>query len=177
MGRPCTACRHPDRVEIDRDLASGVSYRNVLEHAPDLSLGGLSRHHAHLARELAVAARAGRMRSAEDVLARLAELEARAERLLDRAERGGRVRDATTALREARSCLATFAGIAVAVEERRQKLTPDEAEAASLAEALRLVLPDHPTCAADLARALAQDGQAELASAVESLVSRPALTV
>ena len=46
MPRPCTACTHPDRHQIDEALAAGTSYRSVAKRF-GLSLGAVSRHKAN----------------------------------------------------------------------------------------------------------------------------------
>ena len=63
MARPCTICTHSERLEIDRRLLRGESYRNIAEHFK-LSLASISRHReAHIGtdlqdvREVMVAAR------------------------------------------------------------------------------------------------------------------------
>ena len=170
MGRPCTACRHPDRVEIDRDLASGTPFRNLSERFPELSLDGLHRHREHLAPELAHAVALDRATQAGTVLDQLADLVTTAQRLLARAEQAGRDSVALAAIREVRATLLSLGAVAAAVDQRRARLSDDEAEA--LAVALRDVLPGHPGAAADLAGALAASGQPDLSEAIRLLVDR-----
>ena len=174
MGRPCTACRHPDRVEIDRDLASGTPFRNLSERFPDLSLGGLHRHREHLAPELAHAVALERATQAGSVLEQLADLVTTAQRLLARAEQAGRDSVALAAIREVRVTLLSLGAVAAAVEQRRARLSDDESEVEALVLALRDMLPAHPAAANDLADRL--DATApESASAVRSLICSRAL--
>jgi len=63
MARPCSICTHPERLEIDRLILSGESYRNIAKQF-GLSIGTISRHkEAHIGtdlqdvREVMVAAR------------------------------------------------------------------------------------------------------------------------
>lgn len=174
MGRPCTTCHHADRVEIDRDLASATPFRNILERAPDLSLGALSRHREHMAVELARAVAVERAVQAGSVLEQLADLAATAQRLLLRAEEAGRDSVALSAIREVRATLLSLGAVAAAIEQRRARLSEDEAETEALGIALRDVLPAHPSAAADLSRALAEAGQLDLSQAIRLLVAHPA---
>ena len=63
MGRRCTVCDHPSRVDIDRELAAGVSFRKTAERF-DITFSAARRHlRHHLAPQLSQAlqeVRAGR---------------------------------------------------------------------------------------------------------------------
>lgn len=48
MARKCTICYHKDRELINLMIASGTSNRSVLVQFPDLSLGAIQRHKAHI---------------------------------------------------------------------------------------------------------------------------------
>ena len=52
MARPCSICTHPERLEIDRLLLRGESYRKIAERF-GLSTGSISRHkEAHIGTDL-----------------------------------------------------------------------------------------------------------------------------
>jgi len=52
MPRPCSICSHAERLEIDKQLLSGESYRNIAERFK-LSIGSISRHReAHIGTDL-----------------------------------------------------------------------------------------------------------------------------
>lgn len=52
MARPCSICTHSERLEIDRLLLSGESYRKIAERF-GLSTGSISRHRvAHVGTDL-----------------------------------------------------------------------------------------------------------------------------
>ena len=52
MSRPCSICSHSERLEIDRLLLRGESYRKIAERF-GLSMGSISRHReAHIGTDL-----------------------------------------------------------------------------------------------------------------------------
>jgi len=48
MGRPCTACHHPDRASLDAALSAGMAYRNIVARFGIGSTRTLTGHRAHL---------------------------------------------------------------------------------------------------------------------------------
>ncbi len=51
MGRPCTVCAHPQRLEIDRALLDGNSFRGVAGRY-GLQRSSVDRHRAHIAKSM-----------------------------------------------------------------------------------------------------------------------------
>lgn len=47
MPLPCSACHHPERETLDKELAHAVKSRTTLAKEYGLSLSGLARHKAH----------------------------------------------------------------------------------------------------------------------------------
>ncbi len=133
MPRTCTACRHPDRAEIDAGLVRGEPYRRIAALC-GVSADAVNRHKAHIPPHLAHAQQAAEVVAADDLLAQVQALKARALGILDRAERGveqviGRggtarvvtapdLRTATAAIREARGCLELLAKLVGELDER-----------------------------------------------------------
>lgn len=105
-GRPCSICRHPDRVEIDRALIAGRGFAEVSRAFAGLTEDAVGRHHAkHLPRAVVQDA-AGAREEAEgergaDLLAEAQSLRRRAMALLGKAETVGELRTALAGVREA----------------------------------------------------------------------------
>lgn len=109
MSRHCTACEHSERVEIDRQLIEGKSFRNITEHF-SLSLGALHRHKSdHIDENLAKAKEAQEAAQADNLLGQVRELQKKALSILSKAEAAKDYRTATGAIREARGCLELLA--------------------------------------------------------------------
>ncbi len=100
MPRRCTVCLHPERQAIDARLVKGESAR-LLAALYGVSDRALRRHAAnHLPAALAEARSAEAATKADDLLAKVAQLEADAQRLGRAAEAAGDLRTALGAVRE-----------------------------------------------------------------------------
>lgn len=100
MPRSCTVCTHPDRRRIDEELVSGTPLRNVAEQFR-LKPTSLHRHdHNHIPTALAKAHNAQQVAAADGLLERLEDLTTEAHRLKTKAEKGGDLRTALSAVRE-----------------------------------------------------------------------------
>ena len=104
MPRPCTACRHPQREEINRALVNGEPFRNIAKRFGTSSTA-VFRHKDHLPKALVKAQEAREVARADDLLGQVRDLQERALRVLGAAEAAGDLRAATGAIREARGCL------------------------------------------------------------------------
>ena len=104
MTRVCTICRHPDRDAIDAALIAGQPYRHI---ASQYGVGykALERHKAHLSEHLLKARDNSEQLSASKLLQDLANLQAKALSLLDKAEKSKDIRGALGAIRECRGCI------------------------------------------------------------------------
>ena len=81
MPRVCTICTHPERVAIDKALIAGEPYRNIAERF-GTSATALTRHKSeHLSDTLVKATAAKETADADDLLADIRMLRARADRL------------------------------------------------------------------------------------------------
>jgi hypothetical protein len=104
MPRTCTACRHPERAEIDRQLVRGAPFRHIAAHY-GVSTGALQRHgQEHIPKLLAGAAEA-EAADADSLLAEVRELQERTLRLLGAAEAAGDLPSALKAVHQARANL------------------------------------------------------------------------
>lgn len=108
--RSCRVCRHPARAEIDAALLGGELFRGLVERF-GTSLGALHRHRAgcipaDLRRAAAEADGARRIRSGDDLLRELEDLQRRTLSLLNDATDA---RTRLAAIGEARRNLALFA--------------------------------------------------------------------
>jgi hypothetical protein len=87
LGRQCTICNHPQRVEIDKALVDGVAYRRIAAEY-GVSDGSLRRHkkNGHIAEQIAKAARKKEIKRAGEIASVVEEKERRevadADRLL-----------------------------------------------------------------------------------------------
>lgn len=109
MPRVCTICTHPQREALEAALVAGTPNRRIAAQH-DVTEQALRRHAAtHLPARLAQAHAAAEVLNADRLLAGLAELQAKALRILERAEEAGDLRTALAGIREARGCIETAA--------------------------------------------------------------------
>jgi len=102
MPRRCTICTHPDREAIDAALVAGGPLRDIAGQFR-ISKSALARHKgSHIPACLAKAQDAHEIAQADSLLAQVRDLQAKALRILARAERAGELRTALAAIREAR---------------------------------------------------------------------------
>ena len=100
MPRTCTICTDERVTEIDKQLVSGGSLRNISQHFR-VGVTSLHRHrHGHLPVALADAQRAEQVLRADHLLVRLEDLTGEARRLKEKAERKGDLRTSLAAVRE-----------------------------------------------------------------------------
>ncbi len=100
MPRTCSVCTHPRREEVDAELVSGTPLRNIAEQFR-LKTTSLHRHkNSHLPADLAKAQEAEVVAAADSLLSRLEHLTEEAHRLKGKAEKGGDLRTALSAVRE-----------------------------------------------------------------------------
>ncbi len=129
LGRQCTICNHPQRLEIDTALVAGVAYRRIAAEY-GVSDGSLRRHkkNGHIAEQIAKAAKkkeikqAGEIQAAilaqeaqevadaQTILDEVSRLKDRALTILARAETEG-TREACMALREVRGIVELLAKV------------------------------------------------------------------
>jgi hypothetical protein len=99
MPRTCSVCQHPERAAIDAAALAGAGYRTIADQF-HVSKTALLRHKAdHLLAELVKAKQAEEVSRATDLLALAMERDAKALALLAKAEAGGDLKTAVSALR------------------------------------------------------------------------------
>ena len=128
-GAQCTICNHPLRVEIDKALVAGATYREIAQRF-GVSRDALYRHrkNGHIAEQIAKAAKKKEIQQAKEVQAAIlaqeaqevadaqtildevSRLKGRALTILDRAETEG-TREACMALREVRGIIELLAKV------------------------------------------------------------------
>lgn len=128
-GARCTICNHPLRVEIDKALVAGATYREIAQRF-GVSRDALYRHrkNGHIAEQIAKVARKKEIKQAKEVQAatlaqeaqeaadaqtildEVSRLKDRALTILDRAETEG-TREACMALREVRGIIELLAKV------------------------------------------------------------------
>lgn len=104
MSRRCTVCSHPERESIDNLLIQGISIRDIAGRS-NLTKSSVERHRIHLNAKLARAKEAREVAHADNLLDQVKVLQLRALNILSKAEEAEDWRAATSAIREARSCL------------------------------------------------------------------------
>jgi hypothetical protein len=100
MPPTCTICRHPQRSAIEEALLTGTPYRHIAARF-GTSTGALQRHKAGcLSACLVKASQVAEVARADDLLAKVRNLEAEARRIGKKAEKEGDLRAALVAIRE-----------------------------------------------------------------------------
>ena len=155
MPRTCTVCGHAQREAIELALVDpGESFRNIAARF-SVSVSALHRHKAaHLPALLAKAQAAAEVAQADDLLAQVRKLQARALSILASAERAGDLRTALLAIREARSNLELLAKLLGELDERPQVNILMAPEWLALRAAMTAALGPYPDARRDVATAL-----------------------
>ncbi len=105
MPRNCTICLHPDRSTIDHALISQIPFRHIAERT-GTSTTALQRHkRGHIPLTLRRAHDAEEVAHAVDLIDQIQHLQARAMRILDKAEKAGDLRTALAAIGQAKGVL------------------------------------------------------------------------
>jgi uncharacterized small protein (DUF1192 family) len=100
VSRTCTVCSHPKVSEINQALLGNESYRSIAKHF-GASQSAMYRHQQeHLPQALVKAKDALEVLSADNLLARVGELEADARRIAAAAEASGDLKIALGGIRE-----------------------------------------------------------------------------
>jgi predicted RNA-binding Zn ribbon-like protein len=134
MARTCKCCTHPRCAELDRELiANRKPYRSIAQDFA-VSDDSVFRHQRdHLPKLLVQAEEAKDIAQADDLLAQLKHLNAKARELAAKAESGGDYRTALMAVRELTRLLELTAKLTGELDERAQHnelhvhLPPDRA--------------------------------------------------
>jgi len=111
MPRTCTICMHAERDTIDAALIAQQPLRDIARQYR-VSKDALARHREHLAAALVQAKEVEDVTHADDLLAQVRDLQARALTILDTAETAGDLKVALAAIREARGCIELFGRLA-----------------------------------------------------------------
>ncbi len=120
-GRPCTVCRHAERVAIDKALIAQEGFEAVSRRFK-VNPDALARHFKnHVPTEAmqagAEAAIAAEVEHGSGLLGNASVLHAKALELLAKAEKEGDVRTALAGVREAANCLQLMAKLAGQIDE------------------------------------------------------------
>jgi hypothetical protein len=102
MARPCSVCIHPEVEKINQLLLQNKETYVSLGTIFSLSPAMLRRHHKkHLTSQMLRSARVGEVVNSNVLLDQVQELQRRAIKILDKAEKQGDLRGGTMAIREA----------------------------------------------------------------------------
>ena len=133
MGRTCSVCSNPRRVEIDTALLSGQSLRVVASRF-ESSLGSVQRHKEHVAPALALAHEAAEVADADDLLSKVRGLEADARRIGAAAEKAGDLRTALQGVREQTRIIELLVDLAARIADQQQQQGGAAAAVAALSD-------------------------------------------
>ncbi len=112
MTRTCSISTHPGRAAIDAALLAGTPLRDIAGQYA-VSKSALARYrNDRLPAALVQAKAAEDVTHADDLLAQVRDLQARALTVLDTAETAGDLKVALAAIREARGCIELFGRLA-----------------------------------------------------------------
>jgi len=100
MPRTCSICSHQARAAIDDALVTGETFRNIAKRYGVGSTALFRHSKSHLPALLTKASAAVEVAHADDLLAKVQALEAKASDIGQQAERGGDLRCALVAVRE-----------------------------------------------------------------------------
>ncbi len=117
VSRKCTICTHPQRAEIDRELAEGRSIRDIARRY-SVSRPSLHRHRTHVQDAVQRAVEAKAVQVGVSVLDRIRELNREARSLLEEARSTGRYAAAVQAIRAATRLLELEAKLLGELDER-----------------------------------------------------------
>ena len=161
MPRTCTVCSHPAREAIDEALVEGVAFP-ALAAKYGVSKDALSRHKAkHLPAKLVMARAAEEVAQADSLLDQVRDLQARAHRILDKAEDAGDLRTALGAIREVRGNLELLARLLGELNEQpvvNLNLSPEWLE---LRAVVVTALEPYPEAKEGVLRAIKSAGNGE----------------
>ena len=161
MPRTCTVCSHPAREAMDEALVEGVAFP-ALAAKYGVSKDALSRHKAkHLPAKLVMARAAEEVAQADSLLDQVRDLQARAHRILDKAEGAGDLRVALGAIREVRGNLELLARLLGELNEQpvvNLNLSPEWLE---LRAVIVTALEPHPEAKESVLRAIKSAGNGE----------------
>lgn len=117
-GRPCSACSHDQREEIDSALVSGMALRPISERF-GISTSSLFRHRSgHLPVALAKAQEAAEIAHGDSLLEQIRSIQQTTIRLLTKAEAAGAFVPAAMFIKEARGNLELLAKMLGELDER-----------------------------------------------------------
>jgi hypothetical protein len=150
MGRRCSVCAHQERDAIDSALVRNEPNRRIAAQFA-LTEQSLRRHRtSHVPAALARAHEAAEVVQGDSLLAEARFLQARALRILRKAEQEGDLRAATAAIREARASLELLARLMGELEDRPQVSLVLTSEWSTVRAAILEALEPHPAARADV---------------------------
>lgn len=119
LPRTCTICSHHRRLEIDRCIVAGETFRNIAKRV-SLSAAALFRHSRHLPIDLGKAHEAEQVAHADGLLGQLKQLTSDARRIQEKAERAEDYRAALAGVRELIRIIDLVARLSGELQERNE---------------------------------------------------------
>ena len=102
MTMVCQVCTHNKRLNIDRELVAGGN-QSAIARNYNVSLDSVHRHaKEHISRQLAAAFQKKELAESMDILSEVESLIRRTKKILDKAEKEGKLNTALNAIAQAR---------------------------------------------------------------------------
>jgi hypothetical protein len=119
MGRSCSICTHPNRVEIDEAIAAGTGFRSIARSFRGISADSIGRHAvSHLPIAVIAAAEIVETERAFDLIGKVHRYITHAESILADAESTGKPTLALAALDRALTCVGVLAKLTGEIDDR-----------------------------------------------------------
>ncbi len=118
MPRPCTVCSHPEAIAINEALVIQKRSNRLIASQYGVGYNAVQRHREHIPQLLVKAIEAIEAAQADELLAKVRDLQARTLAILEATEESREHRTALAAIREARSNLELLAKLLGELDER-----------------------------------------------------------
>ena len=158
MPRTCTVCAHPEAFSVNEAVVLEKRSNRVVARQFGLHHDAVRRHREHIPELLVKALEAEEAAHADDLLARVEDLQRRTLAILEAAEETGELRTALAAIKEARGNLELVGRITKELDERptvNLYLSPEWLE---LRAVIVGALASHPEARGSVLRALEAGG-------------------
>ena len=153
MPRKCSVCEHSQIDEINKAILEGETFRNIAKQF-SLNYQAVYRHKEHIPGAMTRAQEAEEVTQANNLLAQVEQLRAKAWELLSKAEQAGELKTALQGVREAKGCLELLAKLQGELQQEGTiniTLAPEWIE---LRQVILQVLEPYPEAREQLAQAL-----------------------
>lgn len=129
MGKACHVCNHPKRLEIDRQLIQGISHTKISREYEVSASSVRSHAENHISRQLVKSQEMKQAVESAGLVTEIEDLLRRSKKILNSAERDGKLAIALGAIRETRGTLELMAKICATIYQiQAQELQAQQSE-------------------------------------------------